>query len=425
MGGAGSGKSHFAVQKCMYRISKESGHRILMVRKVQNKLRESCFALCELLAGVDHMDCYDDFTWNRSTLKIKHKETGSEIIMIGIDDQEKVKSIAGITSIFVEEATELAEEDLDQLSLRLRSKTGHYNQIIMAWNPIDIGHWLYERFGKEATRPESAVLRVTTYKDNPHLPESYTNFLESLKQTNRNKYNVYALAHWGVSDRNKLFAYSFDYDKHVKPSVPVIDGIELILSFDFNIDPITCTAWQSYYDDDGSVIINCVREWSLREADIYTLAQNIASWIGNYPVLVTGDAAGRARHTLSKGLVGHYKIIQDLLGISPYQVQTPNSNPSISFTRVLLNSVLNNAKVTISQDGCPELIKDLQSVTVDGSGKVDKKKWEELGRNHLLDTFRYYCATYHADMVRAEEAMIERFKDKPKFLQEGGWQLHQ
>ena len=40
--------------------------------------------------------------------------------MFGLDDPEKIKSIAGIDWIWIEEATELTYEDFGQLDLRLR-----------------------------------------------------------------------------------------------------------------------------------------------------------------------------------------------------------------------------------------------------------------------------------------------------------------
>ena len=42
-------------------------------------------------------------------------------LLCGLDDSEKIKSIAGITDIICEEATELTLDDVSQLDLRLRA----------------------------------------------------------------------------------------------------------------------------------------------------------------------------------------------------------------------------------------------------------------------------------------------------------------
>ena len=71
---------------------------------------------------------------------------GSEIIFIGLDNSEKIKSIAGITSIWIEEATELTLQDFNQLDLRLRGETGLHKEVIFTFNPISDTHWIKKRF---------------------------------------------------------------------------------------------------------------------------------------------------------------------------------------------------------------------------------------------------------------------------------------
>ena len=68
---------------------------------------------------------------------------GSEIIFVGLDNEEKLLSIAGITDVFIEEVYEVTKEIVDQLNLRMRGKVKN-QQIYMAFNPISSKHWLYE-----------------------------------------------------------------------------------------------------------------------------------------------------------------------------------------------------------------------------------------------------------------------------------------
>ena len=57
---------------------------------------------------------------------------GSVLLFKGIDDPEKIKSIDGITSIWIEEASELTLEDFTQLDLRLRGVTEVANKSFLA-----------------------------------------------------------------------------------------------------------------------------------------------------------------------------------------------------------------------------------------------------------------------------------------------------
>lgn len=53
-------------------------------------------------------------------MRIVNKLTGSDMIFRGLDDVEKLKSVAKVTRVWFEEATEGEKGDHDQLDLRLR-----------------------------------------------------------------------------------------------------------------------------------------------------------------------------------------------------------------------------------------------------------------------------------------------------------------
>ena len=191
-GGAGSGKSYFAAQKILTRILSEEPHKILVVRKVAATLRHSVFALFKSLIYQEKLS--DFFKINESNLEITALN-GNKIIFKGLDDPEKIKSIAGITSIWAEEATELKEEDLEQLNLRLRGETKHYKQIIITFNPVSAHHWLKKRFFDK--KKDDVFFLKTTYKDNPFIDKEYKTQLEKLRIENPHYYKIYALGEWG------------------------------------------------------------------------------------------------------------------------------------------------------------------------------------------------------------------------------------
>ncbi|MCK4816089.1 PBSX family phage terminase large subunit, partial [bacterium] len=142
-GGADSGKSHFAAQKIITRCLKESNHRVLLVRKVQHTIRHSQFQIIKdiiIQAGL-----LGSFTLVPSNLRIDGPNN-CEIIGAGIDDPEKLKSIHGITIVWIEEATELLQEDFEELDRRVRGVKEFYKQIMMSFNPINDAHWLNHTF---------------------------------------------------------------------------------------------------------------------------------------------------------------------------------------------------------------------------------------------------------------------------------------
>ena len=194
-GGAGSGKSHVTSQKILIRIASEQNHRILIVRKVARTIRASVFQMFrDLIAGegLSHK-----FKINKSDMTIEWIDTGSQLLFFGLDDVEKLKSIAGITSVWIEEASEISQDDFDQLNLRLRVlRDDVYMQIILSFNPISSEHWLKKKFFD--TGVEDTYIQKTTYHDNRFLPDEYIKVFDDLKSTNPTFYKIYALGEWGT-----------------------------------------------------------------------------------------------------------------------------------------------------------------------------------------------------------------------------------
>lgn len=190
-GGAGSGKSVFVAQKLAFKLLNRR-RKLLVVRKVGRTLRDSVFA--EFMALVEKWQLAEFVKVNKSDMTLTFPNR-SQILFKGLDDPEKIKSIQGITDIWVEEATELTAEDFRQLDLRLRGLVED-KQIILTFNPISALHWLKAEFF-DRKRDDTLILR-TTYKDNRFLDDEYCRVLESLKEKDYTYYQIYALGEWGV-----------------------------------------------------------------------------------------------------------------------------------------------------------------------------------------------------------------------------------
>lgn len=192
-GGAGSGKSVFAAQKWLVRLLSEDKHKLLVVRKIAKTIRNSVFA--ELRGLINAWDLGALFKINKSDMEITCIN-GNSIIFAGIDDPEKLKSISGVTGIWIEEASELTQQDFQQLDLRLRGYTVNYKQIVISFNPISITHWLKGMFFDRA-RTGTTTLH-TTYLQNRFIDDEYKATLEELKLHDEYYYMVYCLGQWGV-----------------------------------------------------------------------------------------------------------------------------------------------------------------------------------------------------------------------------------
>lgn len=207
----------------------EEGHTILVLRKVANSLRESCFSLLKEI--IYSYGCESLFTINKSDMSIECIN-GNRFILRGLDDVEKIKSINGITDIWVEEASELAIEDLNQLNIRLRGRSKFPKQMFLTFNPTYITHWLKSEFFDN--RKSNALVLETTYKDNTFLDSEACRVLEEFKDTNPYFYMVYALGNWGITGGN--YFREFRSDIHVVAPIDIPDYWKRFVTIDYGLD---------------------------------------------------------------------------------------------------------------------------------------------------------------------------------------------
>ena len=217
-GGAGSGKSKFVFQKIVLKYLKYENRKCLIVRKTQNSLKDSCFS--EIKKILSEWQIYDQCKINKTDLTIELLN-GSSFLFKGLDDSERIKSIADIDDIIVEECTEIDDFSFDQLCLRLRSKKP-YNQVHVMFNPVSKDNWVYKRwFAQEYNKGNTKVLH-TTYKDNRFLPEDYIKNLLEMEKNNPVYYRIYALGEFATLSKLIYTNWKveiFDYMEVLKEKV--------------------------------------------------------------------------------------------------------------------------------------------------------------------------------------------------------------
>ena len=196
-GGAGSGKSVFVTQKLLYKYLKYPNRKCLVIRKVQATQKDSCFALFKSIVSQWHL--YEQCKINKTDLTIE-LPNGSIFLFKGLDDPERIQSIANIDDIWVEECTEIDIFDFDQLCLRLRSKKP-YNQIFCSFNPVSKSNWVYQRWFKDDYNHDNTIVLKTTYKDNKFLPQSYIDNLLEMGKNNPVYFRIYALGEFATLDK--------------------------------------------------------------------------------------------------------------------------------------------------------------------------------------------------------------------------------
>ena len=230
-GGAGSGKSVFIAQKILFKALNDK-RKVLIVRKTLNSQKDSCWRL--MLEQLSQWQI-------RGMCKVRITDyaielpNGSMLLFKGLDDSERIKSIVGITDIWIEEATELIEEDFDQLDLRLRARASDL-QMFVSFNPISKVNYVYRKWFAQDPGEDTLIVK-TTYKDNRFLPEEYIKSLEKRIHTNPTYYKIYALGEFCSLDK---LVYN---NWRVEAFEPPKDGKLIVgLDFGFTNDPTAIVA---------------------------------------------------------------------------------------------------------------------------------------------------------------------------------------
>ena len=194
-GGGSSGKSYFIGERSIYRQITPKRCNLLVVRQTADTNRRSTFPLLKQV--IKNWGLSEHFKINESDMRMKCLLTGNEIAFAGLDDVEKIKSITfengELTDIWIEEATECQESDINQLKVRLRGGKSK-KQMVLSFNPINIQHWIKRHFIDSGL----ATVCFSTYKDNKFLTDDDRKALEDLKFTDEYTYEVYCLGKWGI-----------------------------------------------------------------------------------------------------------------------------------------------------------------------------------------------------------------------------------
>ncbi len=235
-GGGSSGKSYFIAQRFIYKLINPKRCNLLVVRKTGDTNRKSTFPLLKQVISNWNLSKY--FKVNESDMRIKCLFTGNEVAFAGLDDVEKIKSITfengELTDIWIEEATECQESDINQLKVRLRGGKSK-KQMVLSFNPINIQHWIKKHF----IDSNLATVCFSTYKDNKFLTDDDRKALEDLKYTDEYTYEVYALGHWGIVGKTVFDAKAITKRLDVLPK-PLKVGY---FRYDYDGNKITNIRW--------------------------------------------------------------------------------------------------------------------------------------------------------------------------------------
>ena len=432
-GGRGAAKTEDVAKICLLSMLSRNGFRGILIRNVQGDVEGGQMSTILRVAGNYKADrSLINFRGHPRSISSKRGGRGSFGVK-GMKDSTSVKSsFDNHNFAWIEEADQINEEDFHLIYTSLRHKD-YPTAIVLTLNTeLRRGktNWVYEKYFKERDKDapktfsieETTVvdgneLRIkthfihSTYRDNPHCPQSLIMAIESLKSSNPAKYNCWANGEWELIDElaGDSWLPSWGENKeYIKRSPEEIkelidgytaSGVTLLDfgTFDFNINPYTSLKIRVASGKAKYPIIiiekeikvsgkKAQKEYPFSAMPLEAVCKKSSELYKGRHVLITGDPSGWAG-TDGKS---HYDTIRE--NIANCTIVAARKAESLESSRErLLDQIQNNTQFFISTD-CVELLADLEICVFDNIEKYGFAPRKDRGMYKLdsLDALRYF-----------------------------------
>lgn len=315
-----------------------------------------------------------------------------KIILIG---QKFFKGVT-VAAVGLDEPFSQRKETYENLIARARSGKAIRQEVFWAGTPEPENmEWGFEYFEQAHKDKDLFTITIPTY-ENKYLSKGYLKSLENTYDAKTKE--VYMMGKYMSLSQGKVY-YGFDRQKNVI-SIDDVDHklgniIELIISFDFNVDPMTAV---EVFIDKNTRNRYQTDEFLIHSSNTDELCESIINNLTNkydtdrLSLIVTGDASGRSYKSSSYGK-SDFRIIKDWFSRSgiKYTFAVPNENPPVR-DRVNYTNKLFEQKRFFICEHCNWSIRDRElvgwkrsSANLDGF-HIDKSK-KDL--SHLSDAGDY------------------------------------
>ncbi len=384
-------------------------------------------------------------------LEFMYRTEGAEIVLKGLDNEEKAKGIESYKYLDIDELNHFELSEYEQFQMSLRGIDGQ--KLFASWNPISETSWVKKDlidsfdwvetdvFGTlpgpysfvKISTDSTTILIKTTYHDNywivgspcgtyGYRDQNLINYYESLKTRNFNLYRVNVMGEWGQVRTGDEFWKQFDETVHVKP-IGVDTETTIHVSLDENVNPyVTNTIWQINAAEKEIKQVHEILSKS-PENNAPKAALQLVKWLrqidyGNV-VYVYGDPSAGKRSTVDENSASFFDKYIETLNKQGFRTdkRVSKSAPEVALSASFINDIyetnLFGWSISVS-DKCVVSIADYLSVKEDAEGKMlkEKVKDKETGivyepRGHISDSKRYF-------LIRILSKEFELYKGKRK-----------
>lgn len=363
VGGYGSSKSYHVAVKLIKKLLQEK-RKALVIREVFDTIRDSCFDLLEEVANAMGVEEYLTFTTSPMQVRFKN---GSRIIFKGMDKPAKLKSLNGVSIVWIEECSEVKYEGFKEILGRLRHPTLS-NHIILSTNPVSKSNWCYKYFfqdrknnvlvldDEELYKKRIMIVGNTYYHhstvdDNFFVPASYVEQLDDLQVHDSDLYRVARKGRFGIN--GTLVFPQFEIQPHEKV-LELMKAVKNPLEkngMDFGFVTSYNAALRMLIDHEEKILY-IYREYYSRNKTDPEIAEDMEDW---KDIVIKADCAEPKAIKFYKQAGFRMKACRKFKG-----------------SRSMYTKKVKRFKKIICSDACPNTIDELKELTfaVDKDGEI-------------------------------------------------------
>lgn len=382
-GGSRSGKTRATIEYIFRQCLKYEGLRAVVLRHTITHARASVWA--ETIAEVarSYTKLYPNlFKINQTDLTV-YFVNGSELIVGGLDDAERIEKILGreFAIIYFNESSQISYEALNICKTRLAQVIeGYKNKFIFDCNPPPPTHWIYKTFvekidfktGDSLPDADEYVMIKLNPVDNPHLSKTYLSILDNLPERERRRFRDGEF----VKIEGAIYA-EFDISKHIihKKDLPQIQYFTVGVDNTGTNFAAVLIGWS------GENIYILDEKSAFRETMQNFDATIQHSW-RQYNYTVYADPAAAQLNDLIWNAVKAENAVE----------------PGINYIRQKINS--NQFFLLVNKEGkinVPGILAELNAYRYDDKGRILKEN------DHFMDAMRYGIyshAKYGASIIK-------------------------
>lgn len=351
------------------------------------------------------------------------------------DDVRKVKSLE-LTGCYINELSEVPKAAFAHMKGRVNRypskafcKENYWSGIIADTNPPEEDHWIFTDFEKNKVdgqvlykQPPGLIkdddnnwIRNKNADNVDNLPDNYYELLATGQSQEFIK--VFCLGEYGSVGFGRRVYPEFNPDFHAKEYLEAVQGLDLILGWDFGLTP-ACVVMQ--LTARGQLLV--LKEYVAQDMGIRSFAESIVipGIKNDFPYCKVGrlsiaDPAGVSRSEI----VEEMSCIGELnsLGIDTIAARTNDLDPRLSSVRFFLNRMIDGKPAFIlDKSKCPVLFKGFvkdyifMRMAVSGEERY-KDKPNKNHASHPMDALGYACLEVASDEIIQAKTSTKQMVD--------------